>query len=125
VAELSHLRVLLIEDDALIVLMLRELLLEIGHEVCATAASEAAAVEAALRDAPDLVIADSRLQSGSGISAVAEIIRRRGHIPHLFLTGDDAEILRQRPAAIVLRKPFRQSALVKAIQSALDAPAGS
>src|SRR5260370_9002199 len=93
-----------------------------GHEVCATAASEAAAVEAALRDAPDLVIADSRLQSGTGISAVEEIIRRRRHIPHLFLTGDDAEVVRLRPAAVVLRKPFRQSALVKAIQSALAAP---
>jgi len=121
----SHLRVLIIEDDALVVLLLTELLAIMGHEVCATAASEAAAIDAALRDEPDLVIADSHLQSGSGISAVEKIIGRRGHIPHLFLTGDGAEIVRRRPAAIVLRKPFPQSALTKAIESALDVAAGS
>jgi len=65
-----------------------------GHDLVA---SEAAAIHAALRDGPDLVIAESRLQPGSGSSAMEEIIRRRGHIPHLFLIGDAAEISRDQP----------------------------
>jgi len=43
-----------------------------GHDLVA---SEAAAIHAALRDGPDLVIAESRLQPGSGSSAMEEIIR--------------------------------------------------
>ena len=119
---MKHLRVLIIEDDALVVLLLTELLAEMGHEVCATANNETAAIDAALREEPDLVIADARLTSGSGISAVEEILER-GHIPHLFVTGDTTDVAARRPAAIVVRKPFREAALAKAIESALRAAA--
>lgn len=117
-----NLRVLIVEDDALVVLVLTELLAQMGHEVCATASSEAGAVDAALREGPDLVIADARLSSGSGISAVEEILQR-GHIPHMFLTGDITDATARRPAAIVVGKPFREAALAKAIASALEAAA--
>lgn len=119
---MNHLRVLIIEDDALLVLVLTELLAAMGHEVCATASSEAGAVDAARREGPDLVIADARLGAGSGISAIEEILER-GHIPHLFVTGDGADVAARYPAAIVVRKPFRASALAKAIESALEAAA--
>ena len=44
---MKALRVLVVEDDALIAMLLSELLAGMGHDVCATAASEADAVIAA------------------------------------------------------------------------------
>ena len=52
------LRVLIVEDEAMIAMMLAEVLRELGHEVCATEATEAGAVAAAARHKPDLMIVD-------------------------------------------------------------------
>ena len=80
------LRILLIEDDGLIGLMLGELLQELGHAICGIATTEADAVAAAARCRPDLMIVHARLAAGSGISAVATILRN-GHVAHLFTSG--------------------------------------
>src|SRR5687768_16315194 len=119
---MQPLRVLVVEDDALVGVLLAELLRGMGHEVCDTAATEAAAVTAAERCAPDLMIVDARLARGSGISAVDEILRARP-IAHFFLSGDAERVRMQRPDAVVLRKPFRQADLAKAIALALAAVA--
>ena len=63
---METLRVLVVEDYALIAMLLSELLASMGHDVCATAASEAEAVIAAARYAPDLMIVDAGLGRGSG-----------------------------------------------------------
>jgi CheY-like chemotaxis protein len=62
---MKALRVLVIEDDALIALLLSELLAGMGHDVCATAATEAEAVRAATRYRPDLMIVDAGLGRGA------------------------------------------------------------
>jgi two-component system, response regulator PdtaR len=72
---IKALRVLIIEDDALIAMLLAELLAGMGHDVCASAATEAEAVIAATRYGPDLMIVDAGLGRGSGVSAVEEILR--------------------------------------------------
>jgi two-component system, response regulator PdtaR len=121
---MKNLRVLVIEDDGLIALLLESVLEGMGHQVCATATTERAAIDAAHRHAPDLVIADARLPSGSGVSAVEEIIRARGEeVAYLFLSGDTAGITARLPGAITLGKPFRKTALAEAIGRALDAAA--
>ena len=74
---MKSLRVLVIEDDALIAMLLSELLAGMGHAVCATAATESEAVTAAARYRPDLMIVDAGLGQGSGVSAVEEILRAR------------------------------------------------
>jgi len=115
--------VLVVEDDALIAMLLSELLESMGHDVCATAASQAEAVAAASRCRPDLLIVDARLGQGSGVSAVEEILRA-GPVAHLFISGDAPRVRELKPDAVVVRKPFRQAELVKAIDAALNAVAG-
>jgi DNA-binding response OmpR family regulator len=117
------LRVLVVEDEAMIAMLLAEVLREMGHEVCATAATEAAAVAAAVRHKPDLMIVDEWLRLGSGISAVAEI-NRSGYIPHIFVTGDPLIGRLLSPGTIAIQKPFTISELVKAVKNALAAPDG-
>ena len=117
---MQTLRVLVIEDDALIAMLLAELLAGMGHEVCATAATEAEAVSAAARHRPDLMIVDAGLGHGSGVAAVEEILRA-GPVAHLFLSGDAGRVQTRRPDAIVVRKPFREAELARAIDNALAA----
>jgi two-component system, response regulator PdtaR len=118
---MKALRVLIAEDDALIAILLAELLAGMGHDVCATAATEAEAVIAATRHGPDLMIVDEGLaRGGSGVSAVEEILRA-GPRAHVFLSGDTEKVRGRRPDAIVVRKPFREAELARAIDVALAA----
>jgi len=117
---MKALRILLVEDDSLIAMLLVETLAEIGHGACGVEATESGAVVAALRCRPDLIIADAQLREGNGISAVDQILRS-GFVPHLFISGDAKEVLARRPDAVALEKPFREPELVLAIQRALDA----
>jgi CheY-like chemotaxis protein len=117
---MKALRVLVVEDDALIAMLLSELLAGMGHDVCATAASEAEAVIAATRYDPDLMIVDARLGRGSGVSAVEQILRA-GPVAHVFVSGDAESVWRRKPDAIVVRKPFREADLARAIDVALAA----
>ena len=117
---MKALRVLVIEDDALIAMLLRELLVGMGHDVCATAATEAEAVIAATRHRPDLMIVDARLGRGSGVSAVEEILQA-GPVAHLFISGDAEKVQTRQPDAVVVRKPFREAELARAIDMALAA----
>ena len=121
---MKALRVLIVEDDALIATLLSELLAAMGHDVCATAATEAHAVAAAARHRPDLMIVDAALARGSGVSAVEEILRA-GPVAHLFVSGDPGTVQALRPSAVVVRKPFREADLVSAITTALNATTAS
>ena len=115
---MKALRVLVIEDDALIAMLLAEQLAGMGHDVCATAATEGEAVIAAAHYRPDLMIVDAGLGRGSGVSAVEEICRA-GPLAHVFISGDTEHVRRRRPNAVVVRKPFRQAELARAIEIAV------
>ena len=59
---MKPLRVLLVEDEVLIAMLLIQVLEEMGHDVCATESTEFFAVAAAARCRPDMIIADARLR---------------------------------------------------------------
>jgi CheY-like chemotaxis protein len=117
---MKALRVLVIEDDGLIAMLLAELLAGMGHDVCATATTETEAVSAATRYGPDLMIVDVGLGQGSGVSAVEEILRA-GPVAHVFVSGDAERVRERKPDAVVVRKPFREAELARAIDLALAA----
>ncbi|OYY91804.1 MAG: response regulator [Sphingomonas sp. 28-66-16] len=111
------LRILIVEDEELIAMLLAETVEALGHEVCATAATQAAAVAAAEALRPDLMIVDSGLGDSSGVDAVATILKT-SFIPHLFVTGNALEVAARRPDAVILQKPFFVPELVTAIARA-------
>jgi CheY-like chemotaxis protein len=113
-------RVLVVEDNAMIGMLLAEMLEQMGHSVCAIETNEADAVTSAVRYGPDLAIVDERLRGGSGVSAVDEMLRT-GPVPHVFITGDISKVRAVRPDAVVVQKPFREADLARAIQRVLDA----
>ncbi|MGI4746011.1 MAG: response regulator [Janthinobacterium lividum] len=105
-------RILIIEDDAVIASLLAEVLTGLGYDVCATAATESAAVVAAARFAPNLMIVDVELETGSGISAVATI-QQEASVPYFFMTAGATQLVSD--GAVVLQKPFREADIVHAI----------
>jgi CheY-like chemotaxis protein len=114
---INPLRILVVEDDALIATLLAETLEMMGHEVCAIASTEKGAVTAAGLHRPDLLLVDSQLAQGSGFSAVEQIVLN-GFVPHIFMSGDVLNPERLDPRAIALQKPFQDEDLARAIQRA-------
>ena len=117
------LRVMIVEDEAVIGLLLKETILGLGHSVCAIVGTEALAVTEAERCQPDLMIVDAGLRVGNGLAAI-DIIAKSRHVPHIFITGNGQKVRTLRPGAIVLEKPFFTPDLVDAIERALAIDAG-
>jgi CheY-like chemotaxis protein len=115
---MTALRILVVDDDAMIGELLGEMLKEMGHSVCAVAATETDAVTAAARHHPDLMIVDVRLGQGSGITAMDEILSS-GFVQHFFMSGNVAKFKVLRPDGAVLEKPFQEVDLRCAIARAL------
>jgi CheY-like chemotaxis protein len=123
VTTMTALSVLVVEDDAMIGLLLAEMLGEMGYDVCAIATTEEDAVAQALRHKPGLMIVDEQLLEGTGLSAVNRILQVQ-FIPCVFISG--APLHQKRPGAMVLQKPFLEEDLVRAIRyvvGSADAPA--
>jgi CheY-like chemotaxis protein len=120
---MNGLRILIAEDDALIAMYLAEMLVEMGHEVCASESSQAGAVAAAERCRPDLMIVDAGLAPGDGVLAVQQILER-GFIPHVFISGDRSRARSLRDGAVMIEKPFHEPQLARAIAAAMAAGPG-
>lgn len=110
-------RIVIVEDDVLIAMDLADLLIAMGHDVCAIATTEAEAFDAAMRLEPDLMIVDGNLAEGSGVSAMRQILAQ-GFVTHLYITGDPVQLLKIVPNAVVVAKPFNMHALAAGMASA-------
>lgn len=102
--------------------LLAELLEEFGHVVCAVEVDAAAAVAAARRCHPDLMIVDVGLGEASGIAAVKEILRRLRAA--CLRDRDILTRLSLGPDAVLVQKPYRGSDLVAAIARAIRGRVG-
>jgi len=111
-------RVLVVEDELMIRMLLEDMLGELGYTIAAQAARIDEALDAAKNAAFDVAILDVNL-NGETIVPVAEALDARG-MPFVFATGyADAvlpEVFRNRP---ILKKPFQADGLNRSLQRAL------
>jgi len=114
-------RILVVEDHDLIGLLMSDMLEEMGHSVCAIATSEKAAITAASMHRPDLIIADAGLAEGSGLAAMAIMLRARW-VPHIYMSGNLFSLGALPRDAVILRKPFNHDDLVHSIFQAVHTP---
>ena len=114
-------RVLIAEDEALIRLDLREMLIEEGYDVVGEAGDGEAALRLAEQLRPDLVILDIKMPIMDGLTAAENIAGSR-LAPVVILTAfsqrDLVERARAAGAMAYLVKPFQKSDLVPAIEIA-------
>lgn len=113
--------VLVIEDEPIIAMDVRQLVERCGHNVVGIASDEAEAVEMARRLRPGLILADVNLgPGGDGISAVERILKEQD-TPVIFVTAYPERLLtaeRVEPA-FVISKPFEPLALAIATYQAV------
>jgi len=122
VTEGQRRRVLIAEDEALIRLDLREMLIEEGYDVCGEAGDGEAAVKLAEELRPDLCIFDIKMPIMDGLAAAERVANGR-IAPVVILTAfsqrDLVERARSAGAMAYLVKPFQKSDLVPAIELAI------
>lgn len=107
-------RVLVVEDDMMIALLIEDMLIDLGHEVIDLAMRLPRAEELAKSADFDLAILDVNLD-GRKSFPVADILADRG-IPFLFATGYGASGIEPAYAGSpVLTKPFLAGDLQAAI----------
>jgi two-component system, response regulator PdtaR len=123
VTEAVSRRVLIAEDEALIRLDLREMLVEEGYDVVGEAGDGETAVQLTEELKPDLVILDIKMPIMDGLAAAEKIAGSR-LAPVVILTAfsqrDLVERARAAGAMAYLVKPFQKSDLVPAIEIALS-----
>ncbi len=112
------LRILIVEDDAMIGMLLGEMLEAMGYSVCSIATTEDEAVRDALALAPELMIVDIQLRKGGGASAVATISQSRD-IPCVFVSGDTSDSSGAPAGAVMLAKPYDEAGLTAAMARVL------
>ena len=116
-----NLSVFLVEDEALIRMMIVGMIEELGHTVVAEASNIDQALHLAQTADFDIAVLDINV-GGERIEPVADIVSRR-NLPFIFASGYGAagapERFRDRT---VLQKPFLLAKLGDAIQTALQMP---
>jgi len=121
-AALRGRRVLIVEDESLLALLLEEMLAEIGCEVVGSADTVAAATEMVEQLRPELTILDVKLGEERSY-AVAELLTSR-NLPFVFTTGyGDDEVGNNWHGHRILLKPFAQDQLTEALAGAIGATA--
>ena len=110
-------RILVVEDELMIRMLLEDMLGELGYTVAAEAARIEEALEATKNADFDLAILDGNL-NGQPVSPVADALVARG-TPFVFATGygELPEPYRERPT---LKKPFQIDGLKQMLRRALD-----
>jgi CheY-like chemotaxis protein len=112
-------RILVVEDELMIRMLLEDMLGELGYTVAAEAARIEEALEAAKTADFDLAILDVNL-NGQPVSPVADALVARG-TPFVFATGYGErglpESYRDRPT---LKKPFQLEGLKQMLENALE-----
>ena len=119
--DVTRVRIVVAEDEALIRMDLVEMLGEAGYDVVAQASDGAQAIELVKEHKPDLAILDVKMPILDGISAAEEIITT---CPVLMLTAFSQRELvdRARDAGVMayVLKPFTINDLVPAIEIAIS-----
>ena len=112
-------RVLVVEDDAIIALSAAGVLEEAGHEVVGPALGAEQALAIARRDKPDLALVDINLNGHAEGVELARVLRRELGVPSLFVSGQIAAAQSNRDAALgLLRKPYDPASLAGALPAA-------
>lgn len=118
--QFDGLRILIVEDEATVAMLIEDMLEELGCNVVASVPSLALARELSVRSDFDLAMLDVNV-AGELVFPVAHLLRER-RIPFIFSTGYGSMGL---PAEFlecpVLAKPFSQAELTKKLALAIKA----
>ena len=111
---LADIRVLIVEDEAMLVLELQDLLADFGCRIAGKAARLSDAVQMATVTNCDVAILDINL-GGERVDPVADILQRRS-IPFIFATGYGGDGLNpEHRSVLLIEKPYNSETLRTAL----------
>jgi CheY-like chemotaxis protein len=114
------LRILVAEDEALVAMLIEDMLTDMGAVVIGPAANLDEALALANSETIDLALLDVNL-AGKPIFPVADVLRSRG-VSFIFASGyGEAGIVEAHRGARVLQKPFRESDLAQVLKAVAPA----
>jgi CheY-like chemotaxis protein len=113
---LSSLRVLILEDESLVAMLLEDMLLDLGAKVVMVAASIENALALLQDESIDAAVLDVNIE-GQRSFPVADALIARG-IPFAFATGFGDGILPERYASVpVIQKPYSVDDIERMLQT--------
>ena len=116
--ELAGRRVLVIEDESFVLMLLEDTLAEIGCEVAGTASRVGEALDKVGSLSFDVAILDVNLNGSQTLEVAARLAQAA--VPFVFATGYGAAgLLSHFEGVPILQKPFQQSDLEQALRAAL------
>jgi CheY-like chemotaxis protein len=111
-------RILLVEDETLISMLLEDMLLDLGHEIAAVVPRLNEALAAVQRENFDLAILDVHLHGQNAYPVAEALIERR--IPFVFATGYGERGLPEKfQDQPILQKPFARDDLERVLKALL------
>lgn len=118
-ASAKRCRILLVEDDLMVAMLLEDMLSDLGHEVVATVSKIETASEFIENGSFDAAVLDLDL-NGVDTYSLAEALKRQ-NIPFIFATGyAETDLKREWKQTPVLPKPFQKSDLERILHRALS-----
>ncbi|TCP36024.1 response regulator [Sphingomonas sp. BK235] len=111
------LRLLVVEDEAIIAMLVEDALTMAGHVVVGVAESAGEALDLAAREPIDLALCDVRLAENDSGIAVARALSARG-IPCLYVSGNCPTEADHPLIVGCVGKPFATAALSRAVEAA-------
>jgi CheY-like chemotaxis protein len=119
------LRILVVEDEALIALELQCLLEDLGYVVAGVASSSAEAIELGRATAPDIALVDIHLIDGPTGIEVARMLSLDPRTSVVFMTANDKRIPADFAGALgVIAKPYSERAVAGALRYVATIRAG-
>jgi len=115
-------RVIIAEDEAIVRLDLKEILISAGYEVVGETGRGDEAVRLSSETKPDLAILDVKMPGMSGIQAAREIMRDARVAVMVLTAFSQRELIeeaRDAGVAAYLVKPFRRDELLSAVDAVL------
>jgi two-component system, response regulator PdtaR len=115
-------RVIIAEDEAIVRLDIKEILLSAGYEVVGETGRGDEAVRLAAETTPDLAILDVKMPGMSGIQAAREMTRDAKVAVVVLTAFSQRELIeeaRDAGVAAYLVKPFRRDELLNAVDAVL------
>jgi two-component system, response regulator PdtaR len=112
-------RILIVEDEALIAMLLADVLEDGGHEVLGPVATATEALALCEAARPDLALLDVNLRDGSSGLDVARALLQRWGVLAIFASGQVTEACQARDIALgYIRKPYQPETVLGSIEVA-------
>ncbi len=124
-------KILIVDDDRIVRLLLQEMIGREGHTVAAFENAQDALASFS-KTPPDLVVTDIFMPEKSGLEMIVELRRLNPDVPIIAISGDTAsregghveclEVAKCLGSSNILEKPFTKRQVLDAVKKALAEP---